>query len=327
MTGISLLVLIGCSLVGSAGLDEIPISLDIGELPHELGAGLSFTPLAKTLSLAPSSDNYAWSTVDGFKITLLKIYVMDSNGDYAVVADFGSEGEVLEIGNDYSGSITVDGTIPEGEYVSYGMELKGEYDIKAYAYTATKTVYTTASGVVAVDGQVDPSSFTNYDYYHYDFLYVTTAEGPTDTDDTGYEGWYLETPVTIDSSTSEVNFQLLIDTYNLVTAWDGTGFRPGISPFSWTNNNGYNVSDFFPDATPNIGISYIPMYLSINDPGTSIGEVYIISKTEADVSDFDPATDDMTGLQYIVFVFNSLDQYVGSRVVGFDNGELYQFQS
>ncbi len=31
----------------------------------------------------------------------------------------------------------------------------------------------------AVGGQVDPSSFTNYNYYQYNFLYITTSENPT----------------------------------------------------------------------------------------------------------------------------------------------------
>lgn len=273
-------------------------------------------------STTTTANNYAWGTVDGLKITMLRITLGDSS-----IADWGGEGKVLEISKGYNQGIELTSGIAPGSYDKYNMELKSEFDVKAYTYTDTKTVYTTAAGVVTVDGKVDPADFQNYDYYHYDFLYVTNADSPTSTTDSDSEGWNLEQSLEITEDSEGLTIQLLIDTYNLVAGWDGTGSRPETAPFSWTNNHGYSSSDFYPDSTANFGISYIPMYLSINDPGTTIGEVYIVSTDESKVAVFDDNTTDFTGLQHIVMVFSSQGEYTGSRVVGFDAGKLSQYQS
>ncbi len=271
-----------------------------------------------------------WANVDGIKIKLISIS-LDGDSSHDTVVDFSSEPDgykILKIGNGYSGTLNADTTIEPGTYDDASFDYYNEVDIKAYAYASGKTYYTTANGVLSADGELTSSqiaSLNDYDYYHYDFLYTTTAEGPTDTTDTSHSSAGSFPEVVISANDSSVSLQFLIDTYRLVSFWDGEGDRNStLSPFPWSNNNGYQSTDFFSENTPNFGLSYIPMFVSLNDSGTTIGHIYIVSDVASDVDNY---TDGASAISYIVMAFQSDDTYIGSRVIGFDGSDLNPFVS
>lgn len=302
--------------------DSRTVSLTVAELSRG-DAAPSRIDTSETSLPSPSGSNGAIAAVDGFRITIRSIEVGDSNVDFT---DEG--GRVLEIGNSYNGSIEAEFELPSSDVSDYAIEIDNGYELKALAYTDSHTVYTTPSGIVRESGRLTRSELTEYGYYEYEFLYVTTAEGANDTSDTARESPQLAEPIEIAGDAETLDIQLLIDTYSLVSAWDGEDSRPDLDPFSWVNNNDVPMSDFFPDGQPNFGTSYIPMYLSIGDPGTTVGEVYVDNLDQSSVTTYDPGDGTVLNLQYMVTVWQSTGAYVGSRVVGFgDSGGLEQFNT
>lgn len=304
--------LFGCSLFGP----KTAVSVSVAGLFNNVEARSLSVVEAKSLS---SDSNFTWATVDGLRVVLNEIRITDDSDQNHTLVSFGSAGEVLEIGDGYSGRLDVDNDVVQGSYLSYQLELDASYDIKAYGYTADKLIYTTASGVQTAPGTTQIADVTGYDFFHYDFLYVSTADSPTDTSDTAREGWNLETPLVIGDE--PVGIQLLIDTSNLAMMWDGTGSRPQNTPFVWDSNNGTSITQFFPDGQAAIAVWYIPMFLSFDDPGTTVGEVYLISQENA--SDLDPQTADISSLQTMTWVTNSVGEYVGSRIVAMSGSQRF----
>lgn len=319
---------------GEAPIPKIKAAMSIGALNHSD----SIAQFAVE-DEAELQAHGGWAHVDGMKIKILKVNIHGGGGG-VIVADYSSiGGKELEIGAEATSvPIETDVELPIGVYLGTAIDVKSEYDLKAYGYTSTETCYTTKQQVNCIPGKIAPGNLPGYDYFHYEFLYLTTSESPTSiTDRTGTNVEFARPLEVISRTRSDADhdpgssnvlrIQLRIDNYRLTTFWDGQGPRPRMSPFHWGNNYDYPGSAFLPDGVPNFGITYIPMYLSVNDPGETIGEVYVVSNDRDPVQSFDPESHNLSEIQYLTVLFKSSGELATSRIVNFDNGALLQFNT
>lgn len=277
---------------------------------------------------ASVDESSTWAHVDGLKVKLISVNLTkDGGGEEEIYSN--TTGSLVTLTPD-GGNVELSASISEGTYTGAQMKLDASYDLKAWACLGDgngtyDVYYTTTSGIVhkAVQTVCVAPTESSYGYYNYKFLYLSTADSPTSTSDTAQESGVAEFNATVSSGDSPT-VQVVMDIYRLVTFWDGTGSR--ISPFSWSNNNGYNNTDFFPDGTPNFGVSYIPMFLSLNDSGNTLGRIYVFSDDQTKVNNFSETNPDST-LSYFVLATTSDGSYLGSRIVGFDDTNFDQFNS
>ena len=278
---------------------------------------------------ASTKESSTWAHVDGMKIKLLKVHLTkQDNGREKIYSN--STGELVTLTPD-GGNIGLDVSVPIGIYTGAHMELDASYDLKAWACLGNGSgsydiYYTTTVGIThkATQSSCVTPTESDYGYYHYDFLYLSTAQSPNDSSDTSQESGVSEFDVEV-TSDGDLAVQIVMDIYRLVTFWDGTGERT-LSPFNWSNNNGNDNTDFFPDNKVNFGVSYIPIFLSLNDEGSTLGRIYVFSDDQTKVNNFSELNPDST-LSYFVLATTSAGEYLGSRVVGFDYTELDQSNS
>ena len=275
--------------------------------------------------------NYGNIMVDGFKIKLNGITVKGKSGTSDVqLFDWSSAPRILEVAKGFNGGITDTGTLPNGIYQSLTIGIEPNYQIKAWAYldtnnddTVDTTIWTTATGIQKSNSKLAiPGGLTNYDYYSYGFLYLTTANSATNDTYKVSEFTYFpapleitDAPTTTDSEGNTVDtpasysVDVRLDTFQLPKAWDGT---PGTrnAPFDWGNNNGIPQASFFPDNQPNFALQYLAMFGFFNEPN-AVSETYAISN-----SNLFPTNQ----TQLMTMVFNGNGRPIAGRLR--DNGGL-----
>lgn len=323
--GISIFV-VALSSCGGGGIDG---KLTFSALKTAGTGGASLNNVSAT-ETGTTTSHFTWAHVDGMKVKLLRVALdSDSNNE----EEIWSGSNTITLTPD-GGNVELSASIPEGTYVGAKIELDGSYELKAWACLGNginnyDIYYTTSSTIAKKANQSSCTAPTesSYGYYKYNFLYVSTAASPTDTSDTVQESGVAEFNSTI-SSDNTPNIQIIMDIYRLVTFWDGTPTSENdkVSPFNWTNNNGNTNSGFFPDNHYNFGVSYIPIFMSLDDTGNTLGRIYVFSNDQSKVNNFDENNPDST-ISYFVMATKSNGDYLGSRIVGFDDTVFDQFNS
>lgn len=258
--------------------------------------------------------HYGWAHMDGLKLWLTDVSLQGDNGYSQIFthAGYGIElkGETTRL------ALPSTQKINAGRYTQFSFGVQNHYELKAWALVKNQTCYTTRPQIVCVAGQVDPSQFINYDYYAYNYLYVTTSKSADD--GISHSGFSGEIPGGVQINEGQTaDIQIVIDTYRIATFWDGQEGRPNVSPFTWSNNYGRSTDEFFPAGVPNFGVTYIPFFMAINDAGIPKGEVYALSNVQDSIQNFDPNTYDLQGIQYLTMLYDSSGKYLESRVINF----------
>jgi hypothetical protein len=281
--------LLGClcaavALTGCGG--GVSATIRVGSL----GSAASRATFRSFPTDAPQSGTaYSFAKVDGVRLTLTRLQAVQGQQERDLVT--WSPARQIEVapGATNAIAITEQASIPPGTYNGLKIRFQNAYSVKAYCRTTTKFVYTTATGVrVEPVGSVT-SVPTDYDYYTYPFAAVTTATSATGPN-----------PETMDETrgsfviteNSTPRLALLVDPSYLVSCYDGTvpntNNTDRLAPFMWGNNNGLPNAAFFPDGTPNFGMGYVPMFISLSTDGTDAlptAEVYASSTSASEVAD------------------------------------------
>lgn len=238
-----------------------------------------------------SPSAFAFAKIDGLRFSLKEVNFVRASDNYYFNAANWSGGKKLEVGADVS-AVSIDEkiSVDAGDYKGASVRFDGSYEVKAFCRTATKLVYTTATGVKALDFVSDIDLPSDYDYHKYNFGYLTTAEGAHSTTDTFQEDTVANFTVAANSS---VQVSLLVDNSFVVSCYDGTvalagrNHTPGIlSPFGWDLRNG-TTEDYFPSLQPAFGLAYVPMFVWVStDPNEAVptAETYVSSGDSSRVS-------------------------------------------
>lgn len=285
LVSISMFQLSACSKKSDDSKSNgVAVSLKVGQISSNSVSGSSVSSLAFSASdVVPSNNSFSFAHVDGLKISLLEVN-LKSGSNYTQAASWAKGTKTLEIGSGVTSAISLseDISVPAGDYTGAVLRYDNSYSLKAYCRTSSKFLYTSASGVQVLSST--PSSLpSDYDYYSYSFAEVTTAASPTSTSDTAQAD--TDYPFTVTSAGGQV--AVLVDPSFLVTCSDGISSSGSLSPFSWSNNNGYQNSDFFAASAAHFGMSYIPMFVWISGSPTATppkADTYFIGNASADVT-------------------------------------------
>ena len=228
-------------------------------------------------SVLSQDPGYQLLDVDGIRIQIEEIRF---DRDYANSTTSGSieVGQEVELTGDlndvFSGGVSLRLEFGEANlsYDHIKIWITSEVDIKGHTYlpVAGTHIYTTASGISSYTGGAWAAP-ADYDYLPKDYLYYEGEEASEN------ETTFLSEVVAYDP-TAGLDISLLVDTYQVAYYWDGEeSSRHGFVK-SWNQENG----TYFPTGTPVIGISYLPLYVSVNQSLTA--ETYIVAQDAAELS-------------------------------------------
>jgi len=319
LAGLSSLIFVtGCG--GGQG-----VTLQVGSIPSAAASRSDDTDAAK------SSTAFAYAKVDGVKLKLTRMQTKSGSNEKDFVSWSPYKEVTIAPGTDNTLEINEEATVDAGTYTGLKVRYSNSYSVKAFCRTSTYFVYTTAAGIVRTAVASVTSIPTDYDYYSYPFAEVTTATTATGTNpETMAE---TNDSLTISESDS-LKLAVLFDPSYLVTCYDGTGTLSGnsnaLAPFNWSNNNGISQSSFFPDASANFGIGYIPIFIwssSNSSEALPTAETYGSSLTAGDLAG---STLNYSNLAIVSFAFNADGSMFGARArIGSSGGSnpLYQMFS
>lgn len=260
-------VLTGCFEAGKKKAKTVRGKAYVGALSSSSSSMNNYVSALSTPSkwgeAEESNGSYASAKIDGIKVKLLSVWGSSEGEDQ----QFSSLDKTLELTQNTT-SIALEEIIeaPVGNYNQAGLKFENKVEIKAFCRTKDKCLYTTTYGVKEVTSCAPGDDLPlDYDYLKYDFLYVTMK------DNTLSDGYQRNFTITENSTP---NLFLLIDTYKIVSCWDGEDRETpgrGAPPISWWLDDTAaidhplrykNVPDQVPGA---FGVSYIPMIVYLSD--------------------------------------------------------------
>src|SRR5688572_13405014 len=150
----------GCG--GSGG--DTPITLKVGSIATAVVRGEA---RAYPDDAVQSDNNFAFAKVDGIKLNLRRIQALKTGNNEMDMVDFGAGKEVtIAPGTDNTVPITEAASIDSGvTYNGVKVRYDNSYKVKAYCRTATKLVYTTATGIMTMPvGSAGAAPPAEYDY-------------------------------------------------------------------------------------------------------------------------------------------------------------------
>ena len=210
-----------------------------------------------------------------------------------------------DINDVFSGDVTIN--FQEGmENLSFGIiniELTSEISIKAHTYDADtqRHIYTTANSIGYLSDSTgvweEPA---DYGYLSKDYLYYP-GEG-ADTQETTFMPTAVSYPVD-----GELNVSLQVETYKCAYYWDGDDYTRHDFVRSWN----FEDPSYFPTGTPVIGITYLPLYVIVNE--TVEAETYVIALEDSSLSDLTALNVDATAS--FSLVFDSNDEFFIGRTI------------
>jgi hypothetical protein len=225
------------------------------------------------------SAQYQLLDVDGIEVTIDEIRFSRGYEDSDTVASI-SVGQTVNLTGQLSDVFSAAAAIKLefGEdslsFDTISIQLVDGVGIKGHTYIdgSDTHVYTSAAGIKKLVGQgaawLTPA---DYDYSRNQHIYYEGDEGET------IETTFLGSVVTFTSSDT-IDIELLVDTFQVAYYWDGQeNTRHGFVR-SWNQEN----TAYFPTGTEVIGISYLPLYLSVNKQLTA--ETYVVAESTADLT-------------------------------------------
>jgi hypothetical protein len=236
-----------------------------------------------------NSQGYEYLIVDGIQVHFTEIRFFDSYGGGGSALASIAVNQTVNLTGDidaaFSGSVTLNVREDQTalEFGIINIEITGGVGIKGHCYDDinARHVYTKVDGIGYLDAVTDEwSEPGDYDYLQKDYIYYPGDSGETQ------ETTFLpsSTSYALDDT---ITVSLLVETLNSAYYWDGD-----IS--NWDGNHStrtefvrsWNLEDpsYFPTGTPVIGITYLPLYVGINETLDSETYVFAISTDDLPVN-------------------------------------------
>lgn len=322
----------GCiALLTASCSSDVDATVKVGAISTAASARGLLSGRSAPEDAVQSTTQFAFAKVDGIKLNLNSLQTVNGTSNNDIVSWSPAKEVIIAPGSDNTLAISETASIAPGSYAGIKVRYKNSYSVKAYCRTATKFVYTSATGVKTADvATVTGTLPTDYDYYAYPFAEITTATSATAGTDEAQAETHSNFTVT---EASSLSIAILFDPSYLVTCFDGStavSSGNGLSPFVWTNNNGLSTTDFFPDNTPNFGMGYVPIFIWVStNPSETVptAETYASSTT---LSNINGSTLDYKALSITSFAFKSDGTLLDGRTRTNSSGsssDLQQFYS
>ncbi len=224
-----------------------------------------------TLPMVFGETGFQMLEVDGIRVHIDEIRFAQGYGDSATIGsisvdqDVDLTGDLSDVFSD-SATIRLEFGVSELMFDTINIWLSGGVGIKGHTFFSGDNVhiYTSASGIKSLSGATwsEPS---DYGYLSISYLYYPGDDGEQS------ETTFLQEMTTFTGETP-LDISLLVDTFQVAYYWDGQDSTRNGFVDSWHQEN----SSYFPAGTPVIGISYLPLYLAVNQDLTS--ETYIVAE-------------------------------------------------
>ncbi len=221
-----------------------------------------------------SQSGYQMLEVDGLRVHVNEIRFAQGYSDSSTIGSISVDQDInlTDIPSDVFNEDTVI-RLEFGEselmFDTIDIWLDSSVGIKGHTYFEADNVhvYTSAAGIKTLAGSTwsEPS---DYGYHTNDYLYY-----PGDGDGGEVSETTFLQAMTTFTGDVPLNISLLVDTFQVAYYWDGDdNTRHGFVKTVPISNN----ASAFPSGTAVIGITYLPLYLSVNQTLTS--ETYVVAE-------------------------------------------------
>ncbi|MBI9109419.1 MAG: hypothetical protein JEZ04_21925 [Spirochaetales bacterium] len=255
--------------------------------------------------------------VDGLQVTIDEIRFTQGYSDSTTVGSIAVNKTINLTGSlsdvfTAETSLNLEFGVSELEFDTINIQMSGGVGIKGHTYLADVTthVYTSTSGIKKITGAgATWSAPSDYGYLAKTYIYHPGDDGET------LETTFLQAMTSYEAGTP-LDMSLLVDTYQVAYYWDGQDSSRHGFVDSWNQEN----PSYFPTGTEVIGISYLPLYMSVNQDLQS--ETYVVAVSSSDltpvVGDFynEKRTMNMT------LVFNDSGTFFIGRTANWDGLEV-----
>ena len=197
--------------------------------------------------------------------------------------------------------------VDELSFDTINIQLTGGVGIKGHTYLADqgKHVYTSTVGIKEVSAGATWAAPSDYGYLANEYIYYAGDYGES------IETTFLQAQTTF-ASDSPLDISLLVDTYQVAYYWDGQD----TTRYSFVDTWHKEDSIYFPAGTPVIGITYLPLYVSVNQ--NLVSETYVVGANESDMT---PVTgnfyDEQTTMN-MTLIFDDSNNFFIGRTANWD---------
>ncbi len=258
------------------------------------------------------ADGYMYLDVDGIQVHFTEIRFFDQYGGRGDALAYVALNQTVnltgELGDVFSGSVqlNVQDGLSSLDFSIINIEISGGVSIKGHAYDSDSGlhVYTTTSGIQSID--LGSETWSAQDATGYDYLSNAYVYSPADGGEV-QETTFMPATVSypVDGS---FDISLMVETYKCAYYWDGDDSTRHDFVWSWHEQN----STYFPTGTPAVGITYLPLYVSVN--GSLSAETYVMALSQPELSGL-PDSPNETRTASFTLVFDQGDQFFIGRSI------------
>lgn len=228
------------------------------------------------------AQGYQYLEVDGIQVHLTEIRFFDQYGEGGGAKAYVEINQTVNltgnINDIFSSNILLkvrEDVVSELQFGIINIEISGGVSIKGHCYDndSGKHIYTTASGIgeTAADNNPTWSEPADYDYLHNDYVYWPGDGGESQETTFMPSGTTYPLDGTLDIS-------LNVETLNIAYYWDGDDYTRA----DFVRSVNQEDPSLFPAGTPVIGITYLPLYVTVNQD--LISETYIFALKNSTLS-------------------------------------------
>ncbi len=260
-----------------------------------------------------SQSGFQMLEVDGIKVTIDEIRFMQGYADSKTMGSISVNktvnltGSLADVFNEAT-TLYLEFGVSELTFDTINIQLSGGVGIKGHTYLADSNtqVYTTSAGIKKILNSGSTwTAPSDYGYLQNDYIYYPGDGGERQ------ETTFLRQETTF-ASDAALDMALLVDTYQVAYYWDGQDSTRHGFVDSWHQEN----TSYFPTGTPVIGITYLPLYLSVNQ--TLESETYVVAES---ASYLDPAAGDFYDVKYtmnMTLIFSDGGAFFIGRTANWD---------
>lgn len=256
-------------------------------------------------SMLLSAQGYQYLVVDGIQVHFTEVRFFDQYGEGGGAKAYIVINQTVDLtGNPediFSGDILLQVREDVGSELTFGIiniEITGGVSIMGHCYDiyTGKHIYTTAAGIdeTAADFNSTWTAPSDYGYMHNDYLYYPGDGGESQ------ETTFMPSSVSY-ALDGTLNISLNVETLNSAYYWDGNENTRNDFVKSVNQEN----PALFPAGTPVIGITYLPLYVTVNK--TLVAETYVFALKDSTLSSASQYGDYFTGTDYLPSVLGYID--------------------
>ena len=264
------------------------------------------------------TQGYQYLEVDGIQVHFTEVRFFDQYGGHGDALAYIAINQTVDLTGDpadiFSSAIDLqvrDDIIGALTFGIINIEITGGVSIKGHCYDAVagKHIYTTATGIgELVTAESTWSAPADYDYLHNNYLYYPGDGG--EAQETTFMPSATSYPLD-----SPLQVSLNVETLNSAYYWDGNDGTRNDFVKSVNQQN----SSIFPAGTPVIGITYLPLYVTVNRSLTA--ETYVFALKDSTLSSAADYTTYFTGTDYLPSIAGYIDGLSTTTVTfTFDSG-------